>query len=490
MARADQGLLAEDWLANTADPTPAFSTLVAFTVRYLHPWAYHIYYALLLGAYAAAMLGLFAYLAGPGNASRWPVFLALFVTAHAAAFRWLSYRLVGFDYPWFLQAGVAGQYVLGPMLQPSAFGVLLVVAICLFAHGRPYLAALCVGAAADMHSTYLLPGAFITLGFLTALLMERRIREAAGVGALTLALVLPTVAYVALRFGPTSPESFAEAKDVLVNLRIPHHCRIDLWLDPVAGGQIAWVVLALALVWKTRLFPTLAVPVALAALLSAAQAATGSDTLALLFPWRISAILVPVATTIILSRLGLLPVLPLASRVAKVVSLFAVAVLVVAGIWISVGQHAFRVNDDERALLDYVRAHRAAGDVYLLPVRVPPLVRNTRGSLSSDFKPLAEKRDGTVIPVDLQSFRLHAGAPIYVDFKSIPYKDVDVIEWRDRLRRAESLQGRLNQPGTRDELRRLGITHVVTATSSPPIHGVEAIHEDAAYRLYQLKAAR
>ena len=34
-----------------------------------------------------------------------------------------------------------------------------------------------------------------------------------------------------------------------------------------------------------------------------------------------------------------------------------------------------------------------------------------------------------MIPVGLQRFRLHTGAPIFVDVKSIPYKDVDVIEW-------------------------------------------------------------
>src|SRR3977135_1083966 len=50
LANAGQGLLREDWLANTGDPTPVFSALVAFTAQTLHPWAFHVYYALLLGA--------------------------------------------------------------------------------------------------------------------------------------------------------------------------------------------------------------------------------------------------------------------------------------------------------------------------------------------------------------------------------------------------------------------------------------------------------
>src|SRR5262245_34845562 len=51
-AAAGDGLLRDDWLAQTRDPTPVFTTLVAVTVRYLHPWLLHIFHAVLLGAYA------------------------------------------------------------------------------------------------------------------------------------------------------------------------------------------------------------------------------------------------------------------------------------------------------------------------------------------------------------------------------------------------------------------------------------------------------
>ena len=41
-----------------------------------------------------------------------------------------------------------------------------------------------------------------------------------------------------------------------------------------------------------------------------------------------------------------------------------------------------------------------------------------------------------LIPPKLQDFRLRTGAPIVVDSKAIPYRDVEVIEWFDRLRLA------------------------------------------------------
>jgi hypothetical protein len=496
LAHAGLGSLNEDWLANTADPTPLFSALVAVTGRWLHPWAFHVYQALLLGVYGAALVGLFLWIVGEDakpQAGRWLVFVVLVVAIHSALARWLSYRLFQQDYPWYLQSGVAGQYLLGGMLQPSVFGVLLLLAIALFVWDRIFLAAACAVLGATIHSTYLLPAALLTAGFLTALVSEGQYRRALVLAALSLALVLPVTVYVLLTFRPASPETFAESQGILVHLRIPHHCLPRLWFDPVAGLQIAWMVLSLALVWGTRLFPVLTVPFVLATLLTLAQVATDSDTLALLFPWRISAVLMPVATTVILSRLVSLRFLPLGGAVASLASAVVLVALAAAGLWIVIDRQAFRSNDEELAMMDFVRDHSGPGEVYLLPVRVPDLAKASYGSLSSDFKPPAAKRqDVRIIPVDLQRFRLHTGAPIFVDFKSIPYKDVDVIEWRDRLHQAENVLRQLRE-GERSaalaELRRHGMTHLVVPADLPlEGPGFERLYADSSYQVYRLGA--
>ncbi|MEZ4609192.1 MAG: hypothetical protein R2838_02855 [Caldilineaceae bacterium] len=51
-------MLRRDWLANTVDPLPVFSALVAFTYRFLHPWLFYLYQAFLLGLYLCALLGI------------------------------------------------------------------------------------------------------------------------------------------------------------------------------------------------------------------------------------------------------------------------------------------------------------------------------------------------------------------------------------------------------------------------------------------------
>lgn len=493
LADAGFGSLRSDWLANTRDSTPLFSALIDYTFRSLPPWAFYVEYGLLLAVYTAALLGLFTLLVGePLAGRRWPIFLALLVAIHSALARWCSYHWLGQDYPWFLQAGLAGQYILGSMFQPSAFGVLLVVSICLFARGRTYLAAVCAALAAVMHSTYLLPAAMLVLGMMVALLQERRPGHAVGVGAVALALVLPVVVYILHTFAPTSAITFAASQRILVDIRIPHHTRPDRWIDTIGVLQMLWVGLAIPLARLPRLRYLLAVSGGLALLLTLAQVATGSDTLALLFPWRVSSVLVPVATTIILSRLiGVLPTIfdgPAAWTTAAIVVMAAV----LGGVWITVERLGFQSNDDELTLLNYVRDHHEPGDVYLLPVNIPNLTANARGTpSSSDFKPLVvKKHDDQVIPVDLQRFRLYTGVPIFVDFKSIPYKDTEVLEWYARLKLAKELEERLEKGDVADtlvELRRHGITHVVVSAGQRlEGDGLEEIHEDKLYRVYRL----
>jgi hypothetical protein len=491
LAGAGWGLLREDWLANTHDPTPVFSALVSSTARHLHPGAFYAYYALLMGAYAAAMLGLFASVAGEQAAARrWPVFVALFLAAHSALPRWCSYHWLGQDYPWFLQAGVANQYVLGPSFQPSVFGVLLVAAVCLFVRGRPFLAAACAALAATVHATYLLPAGLLTAAFLYVLVREGRPRKALSLGLWGLVLVLPVTAYTLVTFRPTSPEVFRKAQHVLVSVRIPHHTQPRLWCDPIALGQVAWVVLGTTLAGG-RLRAVLAVSGLLALALTLVQVATGSDTLALLFPWRLSAVLVPIATTVVLARLAAAPILRLDGPAARVASAVVVAALVAGGIGISVNRLGFSSSDEEVPMLNFMRQHKAAGGVYLIPVSVPDLARTTKGSPSSDFKPMPDKRqDKRVIPYDLQRFRLYTGAPIWIDFKAIPYKDTEVLEWLDRLRVAQGLQEQVRAgdlPGAVSEMHRRGITHLVLpAGDAPHGEGLEAVYQDEHYRVYRL----
>jgi len=119
--------------------------------------------------------------------------------------------------------------------------------------------------------------------------------------------------------------------------------------------------------------------------------------------------------------------------------------------------------------------------VYLLQIRIPDLSRGPRGSASTTFVPPHETPGENRISIDLQRFRLVTGVPIYVDFKSIPYKDVEVLEWRERLARTERW---LNKP---EWFPPQPITHVVMPAGAKlefNTFGFDRVYADANYVVY------
>lgn len=464
LAAGGLGYLDRDWLAQTRDPTPLFSALVAAGYRYLGEWSFQAaYFAVLMGYFLSARWLVAALPGIPDTRAFWLAFAAGFTATHAAVLRVASVKWTGVDYPWYLQAGVANQYLLGPGLQPSAFGTLLLTGLAAFANGRPILAGALAAAACLFHSTYLLPAGLLVTGFLAELLHRRERRIALVTGVLALVIVLPVVVYVVDQFAPSS--AFGEAQRILVEVRIPHHAVIARWFALMDGLQLAWAALGLALLWQTPLFVPLVLAAGLGFVLTLIQYTTGNPTLALSFPWRISALLVPVATAVIVARL--VTHLPTSRRVTWVAGI-ALLSLAASGVWVMVAGLGYRMNEAEVDLLAYVRTHVKPEEVYLLPVGIPA-VGGGRGSASTTFTPPPRPKPGSnLIPVDWQRFRLHTGAPIYVDFKSVPYADAEVVEWLRRIRQCEAwYAGDWNSPGRREELKREGITHVVTPADKP-----------------------
>lgn len=493
LADAGRGQLAEDWLANTRDPTPVFSAFVNFVGSRLDERLFYVVYVLLLGLYLHSLRGIAARAAPLGSSGRLAL-ATLLVALHAGITRLGSAQLLGVDYPWYFQAGVAGQYLLGFGLQPSVFGVLLLASISTFMRDRPWAAATWAALGAVMHATYMPAAGMLVLAYMLLLWRDGRWRQALAIGVWALILVAPIVAYSLVNFAPSSLESFAEAQRILAHVRIPHHAEPERWFDGIALAQVLWIVAAIGLVWRTRLFVILAVVFTLSLLLTIVQVVTANDTLALLFPWRTSALLMPVATTIVLARLvqawDRTPILSESVRHKTdrigVLSCAALGLCVAGGLAIMYFGWGFRTTPEELPLLDYVKQHKQAGDTYLIPVELP---KAGRGARSTNFTPAPRRgKNGHLIAIDLQQFRLYTGAPIYVDFKSIPYQDVEVIEWHRRMLWAKEMYGQSEwNDAARVELEREGITHVI-APADRPLRGsaLDFVHEAGGYHLYRL----
>jgi hypothetical protein len=489
LANAGHGFLKEDWLANTADPTPIFSALVAFTHRYLHESLFYVYYLFCLGMYAYFLLSLFSFLANakPGSLASL-CFFTLFALVHSGLGRLSSVQLLGKDYPWYFQAGVANQYILGFGLQPSVAGVFLVASLVAFIRDRPRLAVICSVLAATLHSTYLLGAALLTVAYMLLVARDKSVRPALLLGMLSLVLVLPVVLYNGFTFAPSSAAEFAEAQHILAHFRIPHHTLVERWLDRIAWAQLAWIILAIWFCRSTRLGLVLLLVSVMALLLTLLQLWTGSDTLALLFPWRISSVLVPIATTILLAKFiqALSPWLShLTIRQQRGIRFGCGAVLgalVLGGLAIQWFSLAYRTSAEELDMMAFVRNNARPGDVYLIPVEAPRI--GAPGSVSTSFLPPPRRDQASQhIPVDLQRFRLLTGVPIFVDFKAIPYKDVEVLRWRRRF----DLCRTWYETQEWGALRGHGISHVVMPADRPVQNaGLEVVYKDTFYRVYRL----
>lgn len=456
-AAAGVGDLANDWLANTCDPTPVFSRLVKWAFAGHGTAILSAVYFTLLMLYLVSIDRLLCALYGNQRRHRW-LTLALVVVAHAACLRVASAFWLGKDYPWYLQAGVAGQYLLGPGLQPSAFGVFLITGLAEFATGRLLRAACWTALATLLHPGALLMSGLLVLGYQVELLSRRQVANAIAIGAVAFVIALPTLIYSWVTFAGGEPEQRQQAQAILVNVRLPHHCLIERWLDSIAILQLAGACTGLFLLRGTLLFRPLAVVAGLAAVLSIVQWVTGSHALALLFPWRVSVLLVPVALAVIADRLA---------RLAKFAQPWQVAagiagVAAVGGIGTMVSQFGYQTNADERGVLEFVRLQHRHGDVYLLPVSIPDLRQMPAGSASMTFA-----RSHLGMPTDFQQFRLTTGTGIYVDFKSIPYSANEVLEWHRRMRQCQEWYSRGDWDLVAEQLHEVGITCVVDRNAGP-----------------------
>lgn len=495
IADAGVGHLSHDWLANTRDPTPAFSLFVQLAFRWNIPEAIFVCYALVMIGYVYSLATIVDHFAWFPKSSfaRW-AFLCGTIFIHSAIARWLSVQVAGVDYPWYFQCGVAGQYVLGAGLQPSVFGVLMVASIAAFVSHRQALAIALLWMACGMHTTYLLPCAMLILGYSFANDRSGERRKAwvtLAVGLFGLAIV-GTLALS--RFAPSDAVSFASGQKLLAETRIPHHSIVNRWLDPIAGLQCVVVLIGIACTRGSRLFPVLCVAAICATIGTAFVAITGHPTVALMFPWRISAVLVPLSVSFILARLiSRWNVADSRSRIAITGLVLVSLCLAVSGIALNVRGIGYAMNEAERPVLEFVRSTSTANDVYLIPTRIPKL-SGARGSVSTTFTPPPRPKPGaTLIPVDFQRFRLMTGTAIFVDFKSVPYADREVLEWHRRMKLCENWYdgGLWNNPEAAAELIREGITHAIVSREQKRLpEPFQPIYEEEAFTVYRLGRSR
>ena len=452
LAQIGRGLLAADWLANTTDPTPIFTWLVALTARFLPPAAFYLYFVLLFAVYLFSVRGVAAQLFDLGRPSaRWLFLAGIFITHSAAVRVFLGFGLGG-EWEYLFDGGLAGQRVLGTVLQPSSFGVFLILSVQQFLAGRPYRAVIAAALAAVFHPTYLLSAATLTLAYMV--ISFRSDRKAILIGVASLLLVLPILGYSITSFLPAS----SEAQNILVNFRVPAHAVVAEWLGTSSIASLSLVAVGLVMVRSTRLFLVMAISLLAIVILTAIQVLTGSHALALIFPWRLTTYLVPVAIAVVVGWSVAWIAQRTSARWTTPASVAIISLSVLSGaIWMAV-QVSQQRQDPARLLFAHVESSKSSGQLY-------------------------------VVPDKLQDFRLATGAPILADFKSIPYRGGEVLNWHERVRLLQWFYRDQIDCGLMADFEEYGVTHFVLDSDQlgQSCAGWNQLYNDGHYAVYAIE---
>jgi len=470
LADAGFGYLKNDWLATRQESMPVFTWLVYITTLLFHSKVpFYLYYALLMGVYLFSMVGIMDLLFDLRRSkTRRLVFLAIFLAAHSAALRFLLSRLVSADSTFLFEGGVAGQRILGQVFQPSTFGVLLVLSIYLFLRKHPYWSLVPIGVAVYFHPVYLLGGALLTIAYMWIVFRtEHSLKKPILLGSASLLLVAPALIYTIILFAEPSRKLAQEALYVLVNIRNPQHALVSAWLNWTVLVQALILLGGIFIVRKTKLFSILVVVTSGMMILTILQVVTANEWLALIFPWRISVVLVPMGTTILVaySVTKLMDWLEKQHRAEGWASWVAMPVMI--GLMV-IGALRFQIEsarqlaDPALPMMNYVASHKSPGDLYMVPSK-------------------------------MENFRLITGAPILVDFKSAPDRDADVMEWYTRIQYVGWFYQASRPCKTLiDIVSHYGVNHVVTERNYPPnaCPSMQVVYKDAYYKIYELNPTK
>ncbi len=462
LAQAGVGYLNQDWLANTVDPLPVFTYLVYVTAS-INENLFYLQYILLFGVYIFSLYGIASILYRIDKSIvKTSAFIIVMFAIHSRYLIWYVEKRFGVNYE-FLHSGVAAQYLLGLEYQNSVFGVFILLSMYLFLRRKYVWSILAMGVATAFHSAYIFSAAWITIAYVLIIFWENlsEIRASGAfdfqgilkaavkptlLGLLMLILVLPLLWYNQVYLASTSPETWEKSLDILVHERIPHHSLPEVWLGTQAYIQMAIIIVGLIAARKSRLLAVMLSLFLGGLIFTILQILTDSNSLAVLSPWRVTVLLVPLSLSLIIAdviswlvdkmeideAIAFIPV-------AIVTALVFIAFCVYSGVQL---QKTYGTSFREKRLIDmmdFVQKTKQSGEVYLIPPKEP----------------------------DLNDFRVYTGAPTYINWKSHPYKDDEFLEWYHRVQLAlEFYDAEYRQDPSactilKDLSEEYGVTHVV-----------------------------
>jgi len=311
--------------------------------------------------------------------------------------------------------------------EPASFSLLIFTALALTPYKRWRWSAALLGIAGLMHASYLIHSGVLAGVMVLYLWATRQRSDAFWAAGIYAAMVLPLMVYIAAQL--TDAQTGA-ANLILALERVPHHAQPARWWGSTDSLHAAVIIASTALLWWkdrgltrwTILTTTLYVGIGVGLVIW-----TENPSLAILMPWRASGYLYAVSQLVVLvAGLGLIVnVLGRWPRFADSLVLIVSTALLV---WGAAENGVFSVLAEE-----YEDTTTQA--------QYPFMEQISRDTPEDAV---------LLIPLEDGDYRLGAQRPIYVDWKSHPYKGSEVLEW---WRRVEFVQAfyQLESPEERQQ---------------------------------------
>lgn len=389
--------LSNDWLANQTDPIPVFTFINSFLIKTFSPKITYLFHAILGLILINSCFFICKNFLNKKNSitilAIW--FFIFFIIFHEKTFF----------------SGVAGQSVYNKTYQPSTFGVLLILSLCLFIYDKIIISIIIASLSAIIHPTYLIQSIFLISGYCIYLLYIKNYKNLLIAILVALILLTPLLLYLILNFISLDPNISKLGQDIMAEQRIPHHAKITYWFSYKDIQSLIIIILALFLIHKEKnIFIPLTVVCALSLIFTLIHYLTDSNFFGLLFPWRSSVYLNPISILIILSII-----------LNKLVQKYSIII-----------ENYSKVVFSICSLLILALTIPGVKEIYSLNE-----LKNKKFSLALMLS--KEKYiHRLLIPINQNHMRMNSGIPIFVDWKSTPYKNEEIINWYERIRLANN----------------------------------------------------
>lgn len=448
MGHGGFGYLENDWMVQTADPLPAFSAAIQFLFEHNLLWVTYLIQSFCVWIYAFFSFRMVNVIWNNRDVqSQWLFYVFFFILHSPALF---------FDLHW----GLSFQYLIIQYLQPSSFSVLYIPTLYFFFRRKYLLSVVLMLIPALFHGIYILVGSALFFACFSYFFVKEKPSRPIIIASIVYSIIaLLILIFNFMSFQSDTGELSEQANRIIATERIPHHTsvysifRFDLIIKMIfLLSAIFWVRKPLPK-WILQVLALLLIPAILSTFL------LQNATISLTTPWRFSVVLIPLGFIFFSTKLSEWINEKLGkSKIIPIISI--TACLFISGLGIHWTALEFKKKIEGSEMLSWINSRQ--GQFYEATFLVHPVTKYA------------------------ESFRLTTGIPIYVNWKTHPYDNAEVLEWFNRLQTAKHFYTREATSTEREDiLKETNISHVVVRNDEEiAINGIK-VYEDEVFQIIE-----